>query len=79
MARNGWKFEETTKRIALDNNMKISDCKKIFDAFVDDFSNAFVKGEKVTIPRFGTIYQDRSGYHFAPTNSLMKGIKGYDN
>lgn len=78
MSRNGWKFEEITKKIALDNNIKISECKRIFDAFVDEFTNAFTNGERVSIPRFGTIYQDRSGYHFAPTNSLLKGMNRID-
>lgn len=79
MSRNGWKFEDTTKRIALQHNIQISECKRIFDSFVDEFIATFKNGDKINIPRFGTIYQDKSGYHFAPSNSLMKGIKGYDD
>ena len=72
MAHNYSKHELVVAEIAEKYNIKKKDVMHILSEYTDAILENLTAGELCRIPRLGTLFSDRYGYHFHAAEHLMK-------
>lgn len=72
MAHHYTKHDDIMNKFAVEHNMKFADMRKIINDYIDVILEQLSIEDRVVIPRLGTIFQDKYGYHFHAANHLLR-------